>query len=218
MKRMLIITLALTMAAAALHAQPSGTHTIGARGGIAAGFNSLNDDFGWGDDYYSAPNFNFGLYYAYAIIRNVAIQAELNVHTNQRLNANNNFRDPESSQSTLELANFTYSSLDIPILLRLSTPRGRLGFLVGPHISIPLGSLSVSNHLHGVPRRNFTQDIDNFATFGFTVGGMGSFPIGPIRLVTDARFVVDINGVQVNNTTVMNRRAFVVSLGLEMWI
>ena len=111
----------------------------------------------------------------------------------------------------------TYTSLDIPILLRYNFLEFPLAFGVqaGPHISVPLGRGLLSG-------AGFSErfDIDTFATFGLTTGFFSGTPVGPGRIVGDLRFIVDFNAVEAQMwgtaMHIMRRRAFVISLGYEV--
>lgn len=208
MKKTLIIAFALAMAAGLVHAEPAPTHTVGVRVGYGIGFHRVHADNDWGTDDNGLPNLNIGLYYAHRIMGNISIQAELNFALWQGLRVENQWYDP---LWRWEYANYRYNSLDIPVLVRLNFFRDRLGLLAGPHISIPLGSLEEER----ADFQEYSHRIDTFATFGFTAGAIGSFPIGPIRFVGDIRYAFDINGIRVGGVTVMNRRALTVSFGFE---
>jgi len=185
MKKKLLVLLVLVTLGTGLYAQQAGQRTFGARLGLARGFwsgldsMSWSDSTGWWEEWEQSNRFNFNvaLYVAYTFTPTISLQAELNFMINQGFTeewAEGDWWGTWWSDSY----NWSYTSLDIPVLLRYNFFHGLLGFLVGPHISIPIAG----------------DDISELnTTFGITVGGQGLFPIGPGRLVGDLRFVADFN-------------------------
>ena len=93
---------------------------------------------------------------------------------------------------------FTYTSIDIPVLLRYNFFHGFFGLLIGPHISIPLMG-------------DYVDDIQ--VTFGITAGVQGFFPLGAGFLVGDVRFIADFN--EIVDGSDWHRQALVISVGYE---
>ena len=201
------------------HAQQAGHVSIGGRIGPVFGVHNAVDlegiDIGTGTVARESNvlfNFNFTLYVSYAIIDNVMIQAEANVMFNQGYELRMPFAGFDSRRGRL-----TYTSIDIPILLRYNFLDFPLAFGVqaGPHISVPLGRGILSGA--GFRERFY---IDTFATFGLTTGFFSGTPVGPGRIVGDLRFIVDFNALEAQMwgtaMHIMRRRAFVISLGYEV--
>ena len=219
MKKALILILVFLIPAIG-HAQQAGQVTIGVRVGPVFGVHNAVDLEGidiYGTGTFERQsnvlfNFNFTLYVNYAIANNFLIQAEANVMLNQGYELRMPFAGFDSRRGRL-----TYTSLDIPILLRYNFLDFPLAFGVqaGPHISVPLGQGMLSG-------AGFSQrfDIDTFATFGLTTGFFSGTPVGPGRIVGDLRFIVDFNALEAQMwgtaMHIMRRRAFVISLGYEV--
>ena len=242
MKKVLVLTMVLLMAVSGLHAQEAGTFTLGFRSGVAFGFHSAEDSEGElrrglglpaaSIDSSMRMNFNLAAFAAYTIIDNLSLQLELNVMANQGFDMDASFLGMDLME-----VQTTYTSLDIPLLVRFSLLDGMLGFIAGPHISIPLGravqwmepASAIADYFG--PPTGGAAEIDNFATFGVTAGAVGGFPVGPGHIIGDLRFVFDFNAMQVRvgnedrygnplpgtrTFDAMARRALVFTLGYQI--
>ena len=237
MKKIVVVALALLMAATGLHAQEAGTFTLGFRTGVAFGFHDTGDSeremrryiyhwYGYHSSIDSSRrmNFNLAAFAGYTIIDNLSLQLELGIMANQ------GFRMEATAQGVdAGEAQFSYTSLDIPLLVRYSFLDGMLGVMAGPHISIPLGRAvnwiePAANNEHDY---GYAFEIDTFATFGFTTGVVGAFPVGPGHIIGDLRFVFDFNSMQVvtehptiygrqTSIDAITRRALVFTVGYQM--
>jgi len=250
MKKAFVVMLVLFLGVANLYAQQAGQFTVGGRMGAALGFHeagNLGNLFipsnspGWGtlgisplenngaDQGRPSPdlfsdgqrvNFTFAVYGNYAITNNISIQMELKFMAVQgyelRFSAENYPRS--------WFANVSYTSLDIPILFRYSLLNSQIlfGFQAGPHISIPLGRLAVTedwDHYVSVNRINERFAIDTRASFGLTTGIFAGFQTGPGRVVGDLRFIFDFNSMQVydrgNRIDFITRRALSIAIGYQ---
>jgi hypothetical protein len=215
MKKALIVMLAILMLSTALYAQNAGIFAVGIRGGLAFGFHELeNDDIDGVDKEPVFLNPNVAVYGAYAFTDNVALQAELNFMINQGLKLK--FSESGVAFST----EYTYTSLDIPILLKYSFDFG-LGLLAGPHISIPLGKIStnVSYSMFGYSGSEKLNIDPDGVTFGLTGGLFYGFPLGPGRLIGDLRFVFDFmpqkGKYEDRSADILSRRALALTIGYE---
>ena len=156
-------------------------------------------------------NPNFALYGAFPLSENLWVQAELNFMINQ------GYRLTVSDRSGTDTDTITYTSLDLPILLKYELGQDEIiwGFLAGPHFSIPLGNARVSGD--GLSE-NF--NIRSFATFGVTAGAFAKYPLGNGYIVGDARFIFDFNAVEAREyfftVDFMRRRALAFSVGYEI--
>jgi len=207
MKKMVVVAMILLVTAAGIHAQQAGEWTIGGRLGGAMGLHNSGDVDMPGIVIDTRFNFNFALYANYAFSDMVSFQPEFNFMINQGYQ----IRFP-SSPLTMDI---TYSSLDIPLLLRISLlrPAALWGFLLGPHLSIPLGSAEFSY----VDGSSADIDIDTSITFGVTAGIFGARQAGPGRLIVDMRFIFDFNGVEdAAGDEFIRRRALVATIGYEI--
>jgi len=208
----------LMAGAAALSAQQAGQWTAGARLGAAFGFNDsmdMGNDFDEPGHFVSDEmlvNFNIAVYGAYAFTDRISVQAELNFMINQGYTKRVVYEDVVE-----RLTEVTYSSVDIPILLRfnfLNSPSA-FGILAGPHISIPLGRAQII--IDGTIEQ---VEIDSSATFGITAGLFGGVRLGPGRIMGDLRFIFDFNSSEERqmeeSLAFMRRRALLFTLGYEI--
>ena len=205
MKKMVVVAMILLVTAAGIHAQQAGQWTIGGRLGAAMGLHNAGDFDESGVSIDPLFNFNFALYANYAFTDRVSFQPEFNFMINQGYQ----MRIPLVGSMDI-----TYSSLDIPLLLRISLLErpAAMGFLLGPHLSIPLGRGEVSG---GGVSAEF--DIDTGITFGITAGIFTGWQAGPGRLIADMRFIFDFNGVEdMLMDEFIRRRALITTIGYEV--
>ena len=219
MKNVLILIFVFSITAIG-HAQQAGQFTIGGRLGPVFGVHNAVDlessiIYGAGTFLRESNvvfNLNFVLYGSFAILDNFSVQAELNFMIGQGYELRMSIPEFGSGRGRV-----TYTSLDMPILLRynfLEFPQA-FGVQSGPHISLPFGRGELSG---GGFREQF--EIDTFVTFGFTAGFFSGTPMGPGRIVGDMRFIVDLNAVEARiferTMGIMRRRAFLLSIGYEI--
>ena len=210
MKKKLLVILVLVMMSMGLYAQQAGTHTFGFRLGMAFGlWAGLEDDgysswsdgmggWGWYEfEESNRSNFNFAVYYAYTFRDNFSLQIELNYMINQGIDVESQGGHTHGG-SWSDSHEFTYTSIDIPVLLRYNFFHGFFGLLIGPHISIPLMG-------------DYVDDIQ--VTFGITAGVQGFFPLGAGFLVGDVRFIADFN--EIVDGSDIRRQALAITVGYE---
>ena len=237
MKKILIMVTVFMVSATGLFAQQqAGDWTIGARFGRAFGTNG-DMDLGYAIQREmtatfptnailisenNLSNYTFALYGNYAFTNRLAVQTELKFMLNQGYTMNLRVRALGAGSWALPFiytnaVEVTYTSLDIPILLRfnLSNRAFIFGVQAGSHISIPLGRVEISQN-----NSSDKFDIKTLATFGFTLGFFSGFQAGPGRVVGDLRFFSDTTGTEVNfngwEGEFMRRSALVVTVGYEI--
>ena len=229
LKKPLIAGFVFLMAVSGLAAQQTGQFSFGGRLGGAVGFNNpgtfdnaVRDHFGSllsrSHSVVDEPelNFNFAIYFNYAITSRLSAQAELNFMINQGYEL---ILSAPSQRSILIDVN--YHSLDIPLLLRYSLIDAPVifGIQAGPHISIPLGRLEVYEDRDGAAF-NERFGIDTSAAFGITAGLFAGFNAGPGRVVGDLRFIFDFNSLDATafgtRVEFINRRALAATIGYEI--
>jgi hypothetical protein len=223
MKKLFIVALVLISVVNGLFAQQAGQFSAGGRLGLGAGFNDSLDFYDLGQTFYpdlvstsTKPclQFNVALYGNYSFTNRLSLQAELNFLIYQGYDLIMRFPDGISRN-----AEISYSSLDIPLLLKFDilNTSSSFGILFGPHISIPLGRVEFYREY------DFEKEdkihIESFATYGLTAGLFTGYPLGPGRLVGDIRFIFDFNSLEVMNNNIvyeiMKRQALTFSVGYE---
>jgi hypothetical protein len=156
-------------------------------------------------------------YGAYYFTGSLAVQAELNFMIGQK----KIWELSESGAGSGELEG-SYSSLDIPILLRYEFLQQPLtvGLVAGPVLSIPISDLevSVSSYLRDVLGTDGHDKTDGI-TFGATAGVFGSYPLGPGKIIADLRFLLDFNPLKVKEdgitAEIIKRRSLNITVGYE---
>ena len=245
LKKALAAVFVLMMTAAGLYAQQAGQWTLGARVGMAFGFNETEDFFNYYRNRYPISdismskdkvkmNLNSVFYINRAFTGRFSLQVELNAMFNQGYDAE--MSHPDDGAGDFSHRIMTYTSLDFPHLVRFSFLKNKplsIGLMAGPHISLPLGRMqfwteyrSQRNDKYGLSNK-----IDTFATFGFTAGLYGGCKIGPGRFMGDLRYIFDFNhvtmhqcggwigltgGYEVRTFDIMKRRALLYTLGYEV--
>jgi hypothetical protein len=152
-------------------------------------------------------------YGAYYITGNFGIQAELNFMFNQS-------KEWAGSYSGVsgELKG-TYSSLDIPILLKFDLMNDPviLGLLAGPYLSFALGDVELEGS--GYMGGDESYKAEGILA-GLTFGLYGGLALGPGRLIGDARFLMDFSPLTVedsgNTAEVIQRYGINVTVGYEL--
>ena len=152
----------------------------------------------------------FGVYGAYTLFRGFSLQAELDGMIYQRM-------EWVQNRSTEETRTWTYSSIDIPILVRyaFTFERAFIGIFSGLHWSIPVGGIKKIDSEGKNDDDYKTSGITWGATTGFFAGGR----VGPGRLFAELRVFGDFNPLWawVNDyeEAIIYRLAPVIMLGYE---
>jgi len=229
MKKFLIISLVFLIALSSLYAQDAGRFAFGARAGLQIGMGKAHDDFNAfinGSDVKLEvwPCGDLALYGIYGFTDNIALQTELNFMIGQG-------RLCRDTSITTDYVKITYSSLDIPLLLKInfSKTQSRYGILGGPYFTLPLGQASVT--YEGFINPNEKTGI-NAPNTGFTVGFYyRGLAIQNLRWGIDARYIQDFgystlkkitvidattnNSVAISDFGFINRRGIVFTVGVE---
>lgn len=175
--------------------------------GVAVGVHGYASE-GWGAAYAdgSTPERPFGanLSFGGGAFVNAGLKGPWNVQA--EVNYYNNNIGKKSvitvgSYSTTTVDKYTYSSIDIPVLLGYKYKT--INFLVGPYISIPVSQLtsswsSVTTTSSGNSNKNGTYgsvDISG-VTFGATVGFDYETRMGPGRAIVGVRYMHDFNPIK----------------------
>ena len=228
MKKFLLVVLVLGMVLSTVFAQEAGEINVGARGGALFGFHSLSSEMndliglaGLGGlitiDDSSLRNFNVAIFGSFAFTNNLSLQVELMYMINQGLDITARVLGFSSTLTG------TYSSLDLPILLRYSflNAPAKLGVLAGPHVSLPLGYFEFKEEGIGLGTLVGEHGV-GMPTFGITAGLFGGFPIGPGRIVGDVRYIHDFTYLLIrpfgDDFYVAARRGISVGLGYEFTV
>jgi hypothetical protein len=218
MKKILVV-LVVAMLCFSLSAQTG--LFAGGKLGLEVGINELSSDVsdifsGSSYDEESFTVFGLGAYAGYMFSPGISVLAELNIYFDQGM-------EVETSGAKL---NATYTSVDIPILLRyefLQTPV-ILGIQVGPYLSFPSKVAFGGNvwdsmvSYYGIKSE---YKPENSAIFGLTFGIIGGLTFGPGRLLGDIRFLTDLAPLEVDvygeTIEVFTRLGIVISLGYELF-
>jgi len=239
MKKFLPLFL-LLCALTAAHAQNDSRWTIGVKSGVMFGNYKMTDEFL--NQYIvsiggvpplgqpptsekSGANFAVAAYGGYTILKGLSVQVEFNFFINQ--NAIVKWEIPILSNRN---GNSSYSSLDIPILLRYSfRDRPSFGVEAGPYLSIPLGKMKYSL-VDGSQSTDPTleEPVSINLNFGMAIGIFAGFPLGPGRITGNIRYIFDFLPVKGNifydfntlypqfmNTDLFYRRGILMMLGYE---
>ena len=229
-KTVFVLLLVVMLGTTSIFGQQAGRFSIGGRAGLGLGFHGSGQMEGiFRGELIDAglpatiniekkmlPNVNLAIFGAYTFHNRFAIQTELNFNINQGYKLEAYYQG-----QTIE-AKAYYSSLDIPILLKVNIIDRPLvfGALAGPHFSFPLGDAAVDISVPGSPVEKWKEDIDNI-TIGLTAGIFAGYPLGPGRIIGDLRFAFDFNKLKVIERETrmkfdgMHRRGLVFSVGYE---
>ena len=222
MKRSLLTALVFLAVFTSLYGQDEGRFALGFRGGIQIGVSSSHDDY---NNFLSAnnskedvsPNPNLALYGVYGFSDYIGLQTELNFMIDQGKMASRK----DDSSATIEM---TYSTLDIPILLRINFLSGdaRFGILAGPYLTFPLGQASSKFEAY----TGVSDSDDDISTpiFGFTAGLFYSNSFMPKgRWIVDLRYLQDFGYSTIkkygpwgsSDFGFMMRQGIIISVGLD---
>jgi len=204
-----------------VHGQNPGKSAMGIRGGFQIGMHEVQNDYKTWFKYgfspsleeESMPNFNLVVYGIYGFTNHIGIQTELNFMFGQGI---------KGRGSTTSWVDIKYSSLDIPILLKVNFLQSttRFGILGGPYYTIPLGKLKTKYEeiRNAVDEKN---DIDA-SGLGFIVGFYYANPTNFGNFVADLRFNGDFGksseklGAN-NKIDFIKRRGITISMGVEFF-
>ncbi|MDR0710673.1 MAG: PorT family protein [Spirochaetaceae bacterium] len=152
-------------------------------------------------------------YGAYYFTANLGVQAELNFMINQSKEWSGSYSGVSGKLKG------TYSSLDIPILLKYDLMNNPviLGLLAGPYLSFTLGDVELEGS--GYMADDGAYEADGILA-GLTLGLYGGLALGPGRLIGDARFLMDFSPLTIEESgytdEVIQRFGINVTVGYEL--
>ena len=234
MKKILFtgFTLALFLFAGVLHAQRPDSRNpryvdsyglnFGFRAGAFFGFHDISRNLD-SDIYNSLTNFNFALYRIFPLSGSLFFQSELNFMIIQGIEGKGSVYTGTSGMYVNVSNKISYSSIDIPLLLKYCFLGGpeQLGFLGGLHLSLTPGAIDAEGiNLASAEYSQGKWSYDsNIATFGFTAGLFAGIPAGQRRLTGDIRLIYDVNDLTIkeggNTLRILKRRGLAVTAGFE---
>jgi len=121
--------------------------------------------------------------------------------------------------NTTSWVDVVYSSLDIPLLLRVNFLQSvnRFGIIAGPYYTLPLGQ--VKTKYENISYSSDYQNDIEASGFGITAGLFFARYLGYGNFIGDFRYVGDFNeSYEVTSrlkTSYMKRRGITVTVGLE---
>jgi hypothetical protein len=239
MKKFFVMMAALILVTSAVNAEPY----FGAKGGAAFGFHGNSEDIenlldeinsavadsniSVSIDEKSGIAFELGAYGGYYFTDKLAVQVELDFMIGQ----SKTWSEDVMGLMSVDILKGKYSSLDIPLLIKFDVVNRPFlfGVLAGPHLSIPLGDIEVTYPGYDYNSGAITEETDEIKSdgimAGLSAGLYGGLPIGPGRVVADARFLMDfsplkakmvsVGGVSPSMETLL-RRSINVTLGYEI--
>jgi len=218
MKKLLLTAAVFLFVFTALHGQYAGKFALGARIGFQVGINAMQDDYkNWIDKGFSPslksqplPNFVLVFLGEYGFTNQLGLQTEFNF----------NIAQGQEARADSSYEQMTYSSLDIPILLKVNflNSDNRFGILAGPYLTFPLGKVTtkysgiVDRYGRNIPDESNPIETPNL---GFTAGLYGSFLK---YILVDLRFITDfgVSKEKFDNGTYfkfMRRQGIIFSIG-----
>jgi len=157
------------------------------------------------------------IFTSYAINETMSVQLEFNF-----IDQGYDLRFTSTDKLSSTVVEVTYPTIDIPVLFRynVSKTRALMGAQIGPHISIPIGRLSISETGYREEWYTWEGSVHTEATFGFTAGLFLGIPIFMYsRIVGDVRYIHDLTSAKIQDkgTTVafITRRALIFGIGYE---
>ncbi|MDR1903262.1 MAG: penicillin-binding protein activator LpoB, partial [Treponema sp.] len=166
---------------------------LGVRGGIG-GISVLGNQAGdlvEGMGTNAAPLFPEQVYSVYFGTHSVSSLIGFQVEGNFYLNTGMSVTD--TSGHTVE---FSYTSLDIPVLVRLGVGGGGMFCLFGgPYVSIPLSKLTTTSASTELKTDIAKPLLDFVGTYGILGGLSMGFKVGPGYFAIDGRYKYDFNSV-----------------------
>jgi TolB-like protein len=191
---------------------------LGLRGGLS-GFSILGnqaaEDFSGFDVKPLFPEQVYSLYFGTNSLNSLlGFQMEANFHVNSGIEAS----------LLSETYKMSYTSLDIPLLIRLGVGGGGMfSLFVGPYMSIPLTELHfVEAGDDESEDEEIARSLGFISTYGILGGLTMGFKVGPGFIALDGRYSYDFNYVTVqddgSDMKLFRRRGFTFSLGYELWL
>lgn len=219
MKKSVVTVLIFFTALTFAQAQNAGRFAVGLRFGAQIGIHKADSDFtdylkynnqsfGYHLKEKSLPNPNLVLFGSYGFTNYIAVQTEFNFNFAQGVRGDN-------GSSWIDM---TYSSLDIPLLLKINFMLGssRIGVLGGPYLTVALGKVKTA--YTGFSASDEENNIDT-PNFGFLAGLFYVRPIGFGNFVADARYAMDLGTSKARisgaDFGIMQRRGILISAGVE---
>jgi hypothetical protein len=201
---------------------------VGARLGPGIEFNTADEDMvGSPEDDGFKPNeesntaFNAALYGAFRFNDMWSVQTEVNFMVNNGIKISGHGN----------LITIDYTTLDIPLLVRWNFMQSPVvaGVIIGPYVSLPVGPLNLK-----VDDRGSALVVKGW-TLGATGGFALGYKIGPGSLITDLRFIHDIDlrslndsfetirvrddfGDGVQDANICVRRSLNITIGYEFYL
>ena len=228
-----LITAASGRLAAPAAAQEAGEASFGMRLGVGVGSHLMPQvdelsaslipagipGISISNTWHSATSLSLAFYFNYAITDWLSIQPEFNFMLLQGTELGLSM----AAMGITEAVSIPlrYNSLDIPLLVRFTPLRRPVmaGVVAGPHVSIPMGALSINN-TPIIPQIVIPGATAEASNVGMTLGLFGGVEAGPGRVLADIRFVTDFMASTLllggETYELLQRRAFVFSLGYEI--
>jgi hypothetical protein len=196
---------------------------VGARLGAGKEFNTADEDMvgaEFSGNEKSNIVFNAALYGAFRFNDMWSVQPEINYMVNNGMKIGDEYDEYS--------ANVSYTTLDIPLLVRWNFIQSPVlaGVIIGPYISLPISK--VKTEVFGEGTRELDAEWFNLGvTGGFALG----YKIGPGYLTADLRFLHDLNDAlnlrpiqvreDVNDVPPSNiciRRSLNITIGYEFYL
>jgi hypothetical protein len=196
---------------------------VGARLGPGIEFNTADEDMvddGFSPKEESNTAFNATLYGAFRFNDMWSVQPEINFMVNNGMKIGDEYDEYS--------ANVSYTTLDIPLLVRWNFIQSPVlaGVIIGPYISLPISKVKTEFVGEG------TIELDaEWFNFGVTGGFSIGYKVGPGCFIADLRFLHDLNdafnlrsiqvreetnGVSLSNICI--RRSLNITIGYEFYL
>ncbi|MDR3171102.1 MAG: penicillin-binding protein activator LpoB [Treponema sp.] len=181
---------------------------LGARGGIMYLFNSLNEDLFPNASSIPVIGQEYSVYFG---VHGVSAPIGLVFEGNLKINS-------ISIEDTSGNYDFSYMSLDIPVLVRLGI--GGINLFAGPYMSIPLGDLK-----DGETNYTLSKPLGFMSSLGILGGLSVGFRLGLGYLTIQGRYMFDFNEIGVeplqgdgDPTKLFRRHGLNATIGYEFWL
>lgn len=184
---------------------------LGIRGGLTFMFNETGG--GYAETFEKAETAHFGqnlsLYFGSNSRKSLlGFQIEGNFVFNNGIS----LTDVKNSEDV----NFSYMSLDLPLLLRIGI--GEISLFAGPYISIPITPLTVT-YRDSSTEYDIEKIFDIMSSYGILGGLTLGLNAGPGYIVLDGRYMYDFNEIGISNTAgVFRRHGICLTIGYEFWL
>ncbi|MCL2319567.1 MAG: PorT family protein [Treponema sp.] len=228
MKKILMVLVVVLMTFSALYGQDAGKWAVGGRFGAQIGVHKAENDYLNFLDNLSAnlvvqdgsrfkkesiPNVSLVFFGTYGFTDTIGVQAEFNFMFGEGLIGRH-------SSITNSRVAMTYSSLDIPLLLKINflPSQNRFGILLGPYFTASLGQVKTrytditDNSGKDIPE---TKNPIEAPHFGFAIGLFGGPRLEFGRAIIDLRYIMDFGASKIDGAGFMQRRGIVVTVGLD---